>query len=181
MGCGDLPSLIRPPGAWARPQALVDLVVAPWRPAPPSVAPARVLDDHALALAALCLPGVRQHKIGLSNTPRQRQSDDEGSNHHVRQPCFGRSFKFEPRLELIEPVDVRLSLCDAFSSMSRTELQQHIDTSSSPWLRSHNFFATLAAESAKPSFGFQQREWVRALLVRAHEAGLYDLTEVAHG
>ena len=66
--------------------------------------------------------------------------------------------------------------------MSRTELQQHIDTSSSPWLRSHNFFATLALEAQKPNFGFQQRDWVRALLNRAHEAGLYDITaEVTHG
>jgi hypothetical protein len=57
--------------------------------------------------------------------------------------------------------------------MSRTELQQHIDPSSAPWLRTQLFFEELAAETRKPHFGQQAREWVQALLVRAEEAGLY--------
>lgn len=61
--------------------------------------------------------------------------------------------------------------------MSRTELQHHVDTSSSPWLRTQLFFATYAAETRKPHYSQQHREWVRSMLVRAHEAGLYDITQ----
>jgi hypothetical protein len=57
--------------------------------------------------------------------------------------------------------------------MSRTELQQHVDTSSSPWLRTQLFFASYAEEVRKPHYSHQHRDWVRGLLIRAQEAGLY--------
>jgi hypothetical protein len=38
------------------------------------------------------------------------------------------------------------------------------------------FFATLAAESRRPSFGEMQSGWTRNLLLRAQEAGLFDPT-----
>jgi len=66
-----------------------------------------------------------------------------------------------------------LEVCQRLPGMSRTELQQHIDASSAPWLRTQLFFEELAAETRKPHFGLQAREWVAALLTRAQEAGLY--------
>lgn len=35
------------------------------------------------------------------------------------------------------------------------------------------FFAALATEARRPHFGDQAKEWTRALLLRAEEAGLY--------
>jgi hypothetical protein len=39
--------------------------------------------------------------------------------------------------------------------------------------RAQAFFASLAAEMRRPSYGEQSREFARALLLRAQEANLY--------
>lgn len=41
------------------------------------------------------------------------------------------------------------------------------------------FFAQMAAESRKPHFGEMQAGWMRSLLIRAEEAGLFDPKEHA--
>lgn len=43
--------------------------------------------------------------------------------------------------------------------------------------KSQAFFAQLAGESRKPHFGDMQKDWLKALLVRAQEAQLYDPTK----
>ncbi len=43
--------------------------------------------------------------------------------------------------------------------------------------RAQEFFAALAAETRRPSFGDKDREFVRNLLLRAQEAGLFDPTK----
>lgn len=43
--------------------------------------------------------------------------------------------------------------------------------------RAQKFFATIAAESRRPSFGEMQAGWTKALLARAQEAQLYDPTK----
>ena len=42
------------------------------------------------------------------------------------------------------------------------------------WVRSHNFFAQMATESRRSSFGIFEKDFIKALLIRAQEAGLYD-------
>jgi hypothetical protein len=42
--------------------------------------------------------------------------------------------------------------------------------------KTQRFFAQLALEARKPSFGEQAAGWTRALLLRAQEAGLFDPT-----
>ncbi len=41
---------------------------------------------------------------------------------------------------------------------------------------SQAFFAQLAAESLRPSYGGQERDFIRSLLIRAEESKLYDPT-----
>jgi hypothetical protein len=113
---GDLLGLIGPPGAGARTQALIDLVVAPRRPTPPSIAPTRILDQHAFALAPLGLPGVRQHKVGLWNARGQRHDQAEKSKRHPTMESFlGRAFKFESLVALFETIDIQLGLYNSIS------------------------------------------------------------------
>lgn len=55
--------------------------------------------------------------------------------------------------------------------MSRKELQQHIDPSSTPWLRTHVFFERLAAQQV--TLEKQQQAWLSDILKAAQQAGLY--------
>jgi hypothetical protein len=63
--------------------------------------------------------------------------------------------------------------------MSRTELQQHIDPSSTPWLRTHVFFERLAQHLATLEKQQQTRDvrvakaWLSDILKAAQQAGLY--------
>ena len=41
-------------------------------------------------------------------------------------------------------------------------------------LRAQTFFAAISAETRRPSFGDRDREFVKNLLLRAQEAGLFD-------
>jgi hypothetical protein len=58
-----------------------------------------------------------------------------------------------------------------FVGMSRKELQQHIDPSSTPWLRTHVFFERLAQQ--RPALEKQQQAWLSDILKLASQAGLY--------
>lgn len=43
--------------------------------------------------------------------------------------------------------------------------------------RTQCFFAQLATEARRPSYGEMQAGWTRSMLLRAQEAGLYDPTK----
>lgn len=64
-----------------------------------------------------------------------------------------------------------------FDKLTGREGAIHRMTANEERAKSQRFFAALAAEMRKPSFGEMQAGWMRALLIRAQEASLYDPTQ----
>jgi hypothetical protein len=59
-------------------------------------------------------------------------------------------------------------------AISVGELAEQLREELSTRTKAQRFFAQLALEARKPSFGEQAAGWTRSLLIRAEEAGLFD-------
>jgi hypothetical protein len=71
-------------------------------------------------------------------------------------------------------------MADAEFNRYATAVQTVVDIGAAPErAKSQAFFAELANEMRKPHYGEQQAGWMRSLLTRAQERGLYDPKENA--